>query len=78
MAKHAVRLRLPGFDLHGSNAEFVVYSSRQTPSGKPEKLGELHVSQGSLEWWPKGAKQFRREVTWEKFAEWVEREGTRT
>ncbi|MGH8891965.1 MAG: hypothetical protein ACRDWY_01445 [Actinomycetes bacterium] len=78
MARHTVRMRLPGFDIRGSNAEFVIYSSKTTRTGRPAKLGELHVSQGSLEWWPKGAKQWRREVKWEKFAAWIEQEGTRT
>ena len=77
MASHRVRMSVPGFDIGGSNVEFVVESSRRTPAGELEKLGELHVSKGSLEWWPKGAKRYRREVKWEKFAEWIEANGRR-
>jgi hypothetical protein len=68
-------MRIPGFDVGGANVEFVVESSRRTAGGDLEKLGELHVSRGSLEWWPKGAKRYRREVKWENFAEWIEVNG---
>ena len=47
MASHRVRMSVPGFDIGGSNVEFVVGSNRRTPSGDPEKLGELHISKGS-------------------------------
>ena len=54
MAAHRLRMTVPGFDIGGSNVVFVVQSNRRTPSGDLEKLGELHISKGSLEWWPKG------------------------
>ena len=75
MAAHRVRMLIPGFDLMGANAVFVIESSRRTEDGGLEKLGELHISRGSLEWWPKGAKRYRREVKWEKFAEWINENG---
>jgi hypothetical protein len=50
-------------------------SPRATESGGLEKLGELHISRGSLEWWPKGAKRYRREVEWEMFAESINENG---
>jgi hypothetical protein len=77
MASHRVRMSVPEFDIGGSNVEFVVESNRRTASGDLEKLGELHISKGSLEWWPKGAKRYRREVKWERFAEWIEETGRR-
>ena len=77
MAAHRLRMTLPDFDIRAANVEFVIESTRRTPSGRLEKLGELHVSQGSLEWWPKGAKRYRREVRWETFAEWIEEHGKR-
>ena len=33
-----------------------------------EKLGELHISQGNLEWWPKGNKKKKSRMSWSKFA----------
>ena len=77
MAAHRLRMTVPGFDIGGSNVVFVVQSNRRTPSGDLEKLGERHISKGSLEWWPKGAKRYRREVAWEKFADWIEEHGRR-
>jgi hypothetical protein len=77
MATHRVRMTVPGFDIGGANVEFVIESTRRTASGELEKLGELHISKGSLEWWPKGAKRYRREVKWENFAEWIEANGRR-
>ena len=77
MATHRVRMTVPGFDIGGANVEFVIESTRRTARGELEKLGELHISKGSLEWWPKGAKRYRREVKWEKFAEWIEANGRR-
>jgi hypothetical protein len=77
MPSHRVRMSVPEFDIGGSNVEFVVQSNRRTPTGDLEKLGELHISKGSLEWWPKGAKRYRREVKWERFAEWIEETGRR-
>ena len=78
MAAHRVRMTVPGFDISGSNVVFVIDSTRRMASGELEKLGELHVSRGSLEWWPKGAKQYRREVRWEQFAGWIEVNGRRS
>ena len=77
MPTHRVRMSVPGFDIGGANVEFVIESSRRTSTGELEKLGELHISKGSLEWWPKGAKRYRREVKWEKFVEWIEESGRR-
>jgi hypothetical protein len=40
-----------------------------------EKLGELHISQGNLEWWPKGNKKNKKRMSWTKFAKVFEEEG---
>lgn len=35
------------------------------------KLGELHISRGGVDWWPRDAKQ-KIELTWEQFRDRVE------
>ena len=40
-----------------------------------EKLGELHISQGNLEWWPKGNKKNKIRMSWTKFAKVFVEEG---
>ena len=39
------------------------------------KLGELHISKGNVEWWPKGNKKNKLRLTWAKFAELFEENG---
>ena len=76
MASHRVRMSVPGFDIGGSNVEFVVESNRRTPSGDLESSANCTSPRGALEW-PKDMKRYRREVTWERFAEWIEETGRR-
>lgn len=40
-----------------------------------EKLGELHISKGNVEWWPKGNKRNKLRLSWTKFAEIFEESG---
>jgi hypothetical protein len=41
-----------------------------------KKLGELHVSKGSIEWKPSNGR-FKRRMRWSKFAQFMESEGVR-
>lgn len=61
MAKHRVIMRQPKEIVMNSDIEFVVREN-----GK--KLGELHVSKGSIEWLPNNGR-YKRRMRWSKFAE---------
>lgn len=36
------------------------------------KLGELHISQGGVDWWPKDAKVHYHRCTWEQLRDVLE------
>jgi len=61
MAKHKVVMRQPNEVVMNADIEFIVREN-----GK--KLGELHVSKGSIEWLPNNGR-FKRRMRWSKFAE---------
>lgn len=43
--------------------------------GKPSKLGTLLISQGNIEWLPKGNSVNKKRLTWVQFAALVEGKG---
>jgi hypothetical protein len=59
--KHKVIMRQPKELVMNTDIEFVVREN-----GK--KLGELHVSKGSIEWLPSNGR-YKRRLRWSKFAE---------
>lgn len=59
MPTHEIELSLPVKAILNSDARFTVYSDGQ-------KLGELQVSRGSLDWKPRG-KQKAIAIQWERF-----------
>lgn len=63
MPAHEIRVTLPTFELGKTDATFDVRSGG-------EKLGELRLSIGDLEWWPKNAK-VPVVKSWEQFAAWM-------
>ncbi len=60
MPKHDVEMSIPTTKmvLHAD----VVFEVRSDE----EKLGDLHVSQGSIDWYPRNARQ-PTSLTWEQF-----------
>jgi hypothetical protein len=68
MPTHEVKFDLPpGMVLH-SDVTFVVWSDE-------ERLGELQVSQGSIDWIPGNART-RYHMEWEKFDEMMVQQGS--
>ena len=65
MAKHIVKVRVPEHLISRSDVVFVVERDGQ-------KYGELHISQGGLSWWPRGAHVNRRDKRWRSFVNWIE------
>lgn len=61
MPKHKVTMRQPKEIVMNSDVEFVVRENGR-------KLGELHVSKGSIEWLPSNGR-YKRRMRWSKFAE---------
>jgi hypothetical protein len=66
MARHRVIMRQPNEIVMNADIEFIVRED-----GK--KLGELHVSKGSIEWLPNNGR-FKRRMRWSKFAELMSEE----
>ena len=62
MANHIVKMSLPEGLVVNSDVEFTVSSD-----GK--KLGEVHLSRGTIDWRPAGAKKAEYRLKWERFAE---------
>jgi len=61
MATHKVLMRQPTEIEVISDIEFVVRENGR-------KIGELHVSKGSIEWLPSNGR-YKRRMRWSKFAE---------
>jgi len=68
MASHDVVMSQPADHVVRSDIKF-----RIKVNG--EKLGELHISKGNIEWWPKGNKRNKLRLSWSKFAELFEEKG---
>ena len=65
MPEHRVVVTAPPRELGNSDAVYEVYADG-------EKLGELRISRGGVDWWP--ARRQRGELlTWEQFAGRMER-----
>ena len=70
MAKHKVEMSQPKDQVVRADIKFSIKVN-------DEKLGELHISQGNIEWWPKGNKVNKRRLSWTKFAVLFEEHGRR-
>jgi hypothetical protein len=60
MVRHAVEMRQPPEQILNRDVEFVIRENGR-------KLGELHVSKGSIEWIPSNGR-YKRRMRWSKFA----------
>ena len=61
MATHKVTMRQPTEIQVNTDVEFVIRENGR-------KIGELHVSKGSIEWLPSNGR-YKRRMRWSKFAE---------
>ena len=68
MATHEVTVDIPTRMVLHTDVKFVVWSDE-------EKLGELQVSKGSIDWVP-GKAHTRYRMQWEKFDELMVKDGT--
>ena len=60
MPRHHIEISLPTKPLKNVDTTIAVWSD-------DEKLGEMRISRGSLDWIPSGAQKPRR-ITWENLA----------
>jgi hypothetical protein len=65
---YRVDMRVPTIGLSKADVEFVVRKN-----GK--QLGHCHVSKGSIHWYPERMQKKRYILTWERFAELMEKYG---
>lgn len=61
MPRHHIEISLPTKPLKNVDTTISIWSDR-------EKLGELRVSRGSLDWKPAGKRAVKR-ISWERLAE---------
>jgi hypothetical protein len=66
MATHKVTMRQPTEIEVNADVEFVIRENGR-------KIGELHVSKGSIEWLPSNGR-YKRRMRWSKFAELMRQE----
>jgi len=66
MATHRVIMRQPREQIVNTDIEFII---REETS----KLGELHVSKGSIEWFPSNGR-YKNRMSWSKFARMTQEE----
>lgn len=67
MPIHKVTMKQPREQILNKDVVFIVREGAK-------KLGELHVSKGSIEWKPSNGR-FKRRMRWSKFALFMENEG---
>ncbi len=71
MPAHKITMSLPEGIVINTDVEFEVRSGGA-------KLGELHLSKGSIDWRPSRSKKTEFRMTWEFFAQMMEEHGQET
>lgn len=67
MPEHRVVVTSPPRELGSSDAVYEAFADG-------EKFGELRVSRGGVDWWPRDAKSRGEQLTWEQLAARIERQ----
>ena len=65
---HKVKVAWPILELGGQDVH--IYIEKDS-----EKIGELLISKGNIEWWPKGHSRRRKRFTWREFQYYIETHG---
>ena len=73
MANHQVSMKIAEQAIKSTDVKFVV--KIKSGNGSQKKIGELLISQGSVEWRKSGNSVHRKYINWEKFAELMEEHG---
>lgn len=64
MAEHYIEMKIPANTVVNADVVFEVF-------GDDQKLGELRISKGGVDWYPCSAK-LARSFTWERFGRLLE------
>ena len=73
MANHQVSMKIAEQAIKSKDVTFDVRI--KSDSGSQRKIGELLISQGSVEWRKSCNSVHRKYINWEKFAELMEEHG---
>ena len=65
MPEHRVFVSSPQREVGNADSVYEVFADR-------EKFGELRISRGGVDWWPRGTRK-TEPMTWEQFAARMER-----
>jgi hypothetical protein len=60
MAHKVKIIEMPSIELTGNDLKFEIKKNS-------EKIGELLISKGNVEWWPRGNKRYKKRLTWSQF-----------
>ena len=63
---HKVFFSVPAKELHNTDLVFSISEDGQ-------KLGELRISRGGVDWWPRDAKK-KRQFSWKQLASRLEKD----
>lgn len=66
---HRIRVTVPTIEV-GKNDIHVIIQRNS------EKIGELLISKGNIQWWPKGHKKLKKQLRWAEFAAFMDEWGT--
>lgn len=65
MADHRIEFSVPKIELGRQDVQFNVFIDN-------EKQGELRVSEGGLDWWPRSSKTNKRTKSWSQLRDFME------
>lgn len=65
MPDHRIEMSLPVVEMGRRDARFAVFID-------DEKQGELHISEGGVDWWPRSAKTHKKSKTWSQLRDFME------
>jgi hypothetical protein len=65
MPTHEIEMQQTVRVVGNADVSFVVHADG-------DKLGELRVSRGTIDWWPRNSKSRHTSLTWERFAKVME------
>ncbi len=68
MASHNIEMQQTARLVSKVDVVFVVSNDEEG------KLGELHLSKGGVDWWPKNSKKYFHRYNWEQFRRLIESE----
>lgn len=66
---HRIRVQVPTIEVGKNDIHVLIHRNS-------EKIGELLISKGNVQWWPKGKKKLKKQLRWAEFAAFMDERGT--